>query len=53
MFTRSTALAAIRAIALVTLFMTPVGAFALSMPQHGNGLQGAGFVLFVSLQRAG
>lgn len=52
MFTRSTATSALRAIVLVTLFMAPVGAFGLSLPQHGTGLNGAGLVLFVSLQRA-
>jgi hypothetical protein len=43
---------ALRIALFSSLFIAPVGAFAYSAANTaGNGLSGAGFVLFVSLQR--
>jgi hypothetical protein len=47
----ATAALALRTLIFAAVFMGPVGAFALSLPGNTAGVQGAGLVLFVSLQR--
>lgn len=51
MIARSTIALALRTFLFVALFVGPVGALALQEPLHGTGMQGAGLVLLVSLQR--